>query len=222
MRSFFIFLFFTILLTANAFAIGFSPSSLTFSLPKGQEECKIITISSDSESITVTDVWAENPDMEWKVSLFDTPSSTHSVSISYPSTLSSDDREAEICFSGSKAGEYHGAVIFQQEQEGNSIIQFAVWIKAIISATNSESPSSSSRSGGSGGSSGSSIVKAEKISEEKIPEKTEIQPLKTSPETNNDQQPPVQNEPKSKSPIPVFIILIIALIVIITITRRNE
>ena len=114
-------------------ASGFSPTSLIFNLNKGQEECKIITITSDSEMITVSDLWAENKDVEWSTRLFDKDASYHSISISYPELLSIDERQVEVCLSGSKEGEYHGVVLLKEEQKGNSIIQMGVWIKATIS-----------------------------------------------------------------------------------------
>ena len=57
-------------------ATGFSPSSHTFDLEKGEEGCERIQIFSDSERIEVSDKWAENVDVEWKVNLFDTEASS--------------------------------------------------------------------------------------------------------------------------------------------------
>jgi hypothetical protein len=143
-------LFITLTLFAlNAIqAVGFSPSSLTFDLGKNQEGCKMITIDSDSEKITVSDSWAENESVEWKVSSFNTSSSQHGISVNYDNELSIDERGVEVCLSGSKLGEYHGVWLFKEEQQGSSIVQFGVWLKVLI---NEQPVAASSSSGGGGG-----------------------------------------------------------------------
>ncbi len=150
------------MLIPSVIAVGFSPSSLVFNLNPNQEECKTITLDSDSEKITVFDKWAENATVEWKASAFNTRASEHGVSINYSKELSKMEREVEVCLSGSKVGEYHGIIIFQQQQEGNSIIQIGVWLKVTINEkeeTPSSQPPTSSNNGNSqssgGGGSGS-------------------------------------------------------------------
>jgi hypothetical protein len=150
---------FLVILTTGVLAVGFSPISLTFNLEKGKQDCQKITLTSESETITVSDKWAENKDVEWKVSLFDKNADYHSINIDYPTALSVDEREVEVCLSGDKAGEYHGVLLLTEGQEGNSIIQMGVWLKVIItepqqqqqSQTQTSSSSSSESSGGGGG-----------------------------------------------------------------------
>lgn len=134
-------------------AVGFSPSSLTFNLAKGEEQCQSIHLDSDSQTIEIIDVWAESAESEWKVSQFTTSSSSHNLQLSYPSELSISQRDVEVCLSGTNEGEHHGAIIFKQEQEGNSVIQLAVWLKVIIDTPQTQSSSSGSSGGSSGGSS---------------------------------------------------------------------
>ncbi|MEK6875539.1 MAG: hypothetical protein AABX30_02555 [Nanoarchaeota archaeon] len=136
-------------LTNSVMAVSFSPSSLTYNLKLNQQECKTITLGSDSETITISDSWAENKDVEWKVSLFDKTASEHGISINYPEELSLDEREVEVCLSGANLGEYHGVLLMKEEQQGNSIIQMGVWLKVIIS----NEPASSGSPGGSSSSS---------------------------------------------------------------------
>ena len=105
MKLGFLFLFVVVLASAIVSmnlvtAVGFSPSSLTFELEQNREECKMITIDSESEKINVSDSWAENQDMEWKVSSFNTEVSQHGITISYDKELSIDEREVEVCLSG--------------------------------------------------------------------------------------------------------------------------
>ncbi len=153
---FLIFIFAITILGSMAFvkAVGFSPSSLTFDIEKNQEECKMITIDSESEKITVSDSWAENESVEWKVSSFNTSSSEHEITINYDNELSIDEREVEVCLSGKKLGEYHGVLVFQEEQQGNSVIQFGVWLKVLIN----EKPAAASSSGGGGSGGGGGII----------------------------------------------------------------
>ena len=128
---FFIFLF--ILVSTNIVtSVGFSPINLDFEVEQNQEACKVITIESDSEIIKVSDKWAENKDIEWKVSNFDQTADYHGLTIYHPSELTAEERQVNVCLSGNQLGEYHGVVLMQEEQEGNSIVQMGVWIKAII------------------------------------------------------------------------------------------
>jgi len=154
------FLLFIILFGLNMIsAVGFSPSSLTFDLEPNQEECKMITIDSESRKINVSDRWAENQDVEWQIGLFETNASQHGINISYDKDLSKRERDAEVCLSGSNLGEYHGILLFRQEQAGSSIIQFGVWLKVVIAEQvveeiQEETPPQSSSGGGGGGSGG--------------------------------------------------------------------
>lgn len=122
-----------------ALAVGFSPSNLVYNLEPNEEECKTVTINSESETITVSDVWAENVDVEWKVSNFDTDTSEHGLSLTHSESETEGKRIYDVCLKGSQKGEYHGAIIFKQGQEGNSIIQMAVWLKVVISESEATS-----------------------------------------------------------------------------------
>ena len=158
---------FVIVSTSMASAVGFSPSSLTFSLEQNQEECKMITIDSESETITASDSWAENESVEWKVSSFDPEASQHEISINYDNELSIDEREVEVCLSGNKIGEYHGVLLFEEEQQGNSIIKFGVWLKVLINekpVVSSGGSSGGGSGGGAGGGSGGGGIVATKNS----------------------------------------------------------
>ena len=161
MKIKFFLLFITLtLFVLNAIqAVGFSPSSLTFDLGKNQEGCKMITIDSDSEKITVSDSWAENESVEWKVSSFNTSSDEHEITINYDNELSIDEREVEVCLSGRKLGEYHGVLLFKEEQQGNSVVQLGVWLKVLI---NEKPVAASSGSGGGGGGGGGGGIVAPK------------------------------------------------------------
>ena len=120
-----------------ALAVGFSPTKLEYNLDVGEEECKIVTLSSDSATIAVSDLWAENKDIDWKVSLFETPSSEHRLNLVYDELLEGED-EVQVCLSGNKAGEYHGVLLLREEQQGNSIVQMGVWLKAVIEENQEE------------------------------------------------------------------------------------
>ncbi|MFA4952973.1 MAG: hypothetical protein WC584_02015 [Candidatus Pacearchaeota archaeon] len=157
MKSFIFFIFLILILTTQVSAVGFSPSSLTFNLKPGESECKMISINSESETITAEDKWAENKNVEWKVSEFDTDASSLGISIDYPNELSLDEREVQVCLSGENLGEYHGVLLLREEQQGNSIIQMGIWLKVIISNEPTQSSSTSSSSGGSSTNSGTAI-----------------------------------------------------------------
>lgn len=146
------FIFLLIMTLGVVTASGFSPSSLTFSLEGGEEECQTVTVTSDSEKIEVSDKWAENKDSEWSVSGFQTSSSAHGISIKYDNELSLIEREVDVCLSGSKVGEYRGVLLLQEEQEGSSVVQMGIWLKVIISEKDIGSvESDSSGPSGSGG-----------------------------------------------------------------------
>src|SRR3989344_2627840 len=128
---FFIFLF---IITINGVtATGFSPTSLIFDLKPNEKSCQTITISSNSSEISVSDKWAENKDIDWSVGLFESSASSHGISINYDPELSINEREVEVCLSGSNLGEYHGVILLNEKQEGKSVIRMGVWLKATIS-----------------------------------------------------------------------------------------
>ena len=137
-------------------ASGFSPSSLTFSLETSEEECQVITVTSDSPKITVSDGWAKNKDDEWSINGFQTDASAHGISIDYDNELGVSERQVEVCLSGDNVGEYHGVLVLEEEQEGSSIIQMGVWLKVLITAPKEVTASSSSSGGAGGGAGGGS------------------------------------------------------------------
>lgn len=92
----------------------------------------MITINSNSEKITLSDKWAEDKDVKWDVNLFKNDSEYHSLLLNYPKTLGKNEEEAKICIKGKKNGEYHGVLLLKEEQNGNSVIQVGIWIKAVV------------------------------------------------------------------------------------------
>ena len=166
MKTNFIFLFLLLIfVTSLASAVSFSPTDLRFNLKPNEEECQKVTITSESDIITLSDSWAESKDQNWSVSGFKSEASLHDISIDYPSELSADEREFEVCLSGGTLGEYHGVLVLKEEQVGNSIIQMGIWIKVIISKTGkiSVTPVSDTTTTTSGGS--GSSVKATELSD---------------------------------------------------------
>lgn len=121
-----------ILLVNFVSASSFSPSSLTFNLNPGQKQCQSISITSDSSTITINDMWATDKSVAWKVSLFTSSASSHSISIDYPTSLSINQRTVSVCVSGTEIGEYHGVILMKEGQVGNSIVQMGVWLKVVI------------------------------------------------------------------------------------------
>lgn len=128
-------------------ALEFSPANLEFNLEKNEVGCKKVFFELET-SAKLTDVWADNFNDEWSLSDFKTASSELGVQMNYPSEVSSEKKEAEICVSGSKVGNYKGAIIFRQEKVGNSVVQFAVWIKLFVSGQNDEEDSDDDSDGG--------------------------------------------------------------------------
>lgn len=130
--KFFIFLLFLVFLMGNILAFEFSPTQIDMNLEKNQQDCKTITLTSDSDTIQIYDKWAENKDLDWNVNLFRTEASSQGLSLTYPSELLLKQREFQVCISGSKEGEYHGVLLLKEEQKGNSIMQMAIWLKIRI------------------------------------------------------------------------------------------
>ena len=125
-----IFLFFILLIPITS-ALEFFPASLQFDLEKNQISCKKINFEIESPA-TVRDAWAQSSLEQWSITNFKTNSQEHEIQLSYPSEINPEQKELEFCVSGSKPGEYKGALVFRQEKIGNSIVQFAVWLKLSI------------------------------------------------------------------------------------------
>ena len=154
MRKIFIILLFLFMLS-GVVATGFSPSSLVFELEQNEEGCGTITTSSDSSKISVSDLWAENEDIEWKVSNFESSAVEHGISIDYDDELLVDEREVEVCVSGNEVGEFHGVILLKEEQEGSSIVQMGIWIKlTVVYPEEEEIPEQIDNNNGGGSSSG--------------------------------------------------------------------
>jgi hypothetical protein len=124
-------------------AIQFSPTSLEFNLEKNQVGCKNINFQIESQT-TVHDTWAESQYSAWSITNFQTSSQEHGIDIDYASQINSDQEKIEVCLSGSTPGDYKGALIFREGEVGNSVVQFAVWLKVSISGETEEKSSGSS------------------------------------------------------------------------------
>jgi len=174
-------------------ASGFSPSSLIFNLTLNEKSCQTITINSNSDTISVSDKWAVDKDIEWKVSLFNSSADSHSITISYPSEISLPENKVEVCLSGSKVGEYHGVMLLREEQQGNSVVQMGVWLKVTITEKQSSPPSppaadnsgGGGSSGGGGGSGGGGIAPA-KNATTSTPTATNIETLSETGTANEE------------------------------------
>ena len=181
MKNIFFIYFFIFLFSLSFFqSTSVSPGTLEFNLQEDQEICKRITFNSQSDTISISDRWAENENINWSVNLFDRDSEYHSISISYPHELTSEDNQVEVCLSGEEAGEYKGVVILTEEQQGNSIVQIGVWLKVFVlqrqdeEPTTTKSPSGSSSSPSSSSSGGSVVEEEQNETPEVIQLNTDI------------------------------------------------
>ncbi len=133
MKKFILVFFLLFIISLNyASGISFSPSSLTYKIEQNTQTCKNITLTSNSEKITITDTWAENKETEWKTNLFDKTAQYHNLTITYDKELTKEERILQICITGETLGEYHGAIILEEQKIGNSIIQAVIWMKVNI------------------------------------------------------------------------------------------
>jgi len=109
----------------------------------------------------------------------------HSITIQYLNKLdNSNESKIKVCLSGENTGEYHGVLLIQEEQKGSSIIQLAVWLKAIITESNNEIPSQDQGSSNSGSSGNSNSIKEIPKDKNEV-EETEKITSKVVQETNN-------------------------------------
>jgi len=120
-----------ILLIPLASAIQFYPPSLEFNLEKNQVLCKKINFQIN-QLTEIRDIWAKNFSEKWSISNFETSRMLHELNLVYPEKISPEENEIELCLSGSKPGNYKGALLFRESEIGNSVIQFAIWLKVLI------------------------------------------------------------------------------------------
>jgi hypothetical protein len=163
MKFLFFILFSIFTLTSIAVATTFSPGTLVFMTDSGEELCQSAFVESDSRAIEVSDKWASDVEQKWSVDGFDNSAEDHGVSINYPADLDSGENNIEVCLTAQEEGEYHGALVFREEQQGNSIVQFPIWLKVVVEEQEIEVATTSSQSSGGGssggGSSGSTVKK---------------------------------------------------------------
>jgi len=216
---------FSIFLIGGVSASGFSPSSLTFNLVPNQEQCQTITITSTSGSITVSDIWAKNKDIEWKFDLFTDSASSHSLSLNYPSSLSLNERTINVCLSGSNIGEYHGIMLIKEAQEGNSIIQMGIWLKVIISAQGSNSNSQTSATT-------SQTTTSNQVQAQPVTQQTNTTNNATQQSADNSENEDVEEQNSlitggaiglmSQHPVTFVIVFVLILAILATIVFRNK
>lgn len=193
-----------------ASAIQFSPTSLEFSLEKNQISCKKINFQIESPT-TLKDTWAKSPSEDWSIINFKTTAQENSLELSYPSEISPEEKEIEVCLSGASPGEYKGALVFRENEIGNSIVQFAIWLKVNIEGEieQEETRPSSSKSSGGGKSSGI-IWRSEQPNQQKY-----IQPISFTPP----QKEIKLNSPQTKqTPAPINKIVLTVLPIILLAT----
>lgn len=177
MKKYFFLIIFVLL--ADALALEFSPPVLQFNLEQNQQECKSVFFKLDGET-TISDYWSYDNLSDWSVTKLKNSSEEMQIDASYLKKIASDENEIQFCLSGAKPGNYRGALVFNQEKVGNSIVQFLVWIKLSVSEKNPQSGNENSsdsqrtestrRSGGNAGIFESSDAKSPE-------QKYEFQPL---------------------------------------------
>lgn len=133
----------SIFLIPFASAIQFSPTSLEFNLEKNQISCKHINFQIESTN-TLKDAWAQSTSLPWTITSFQTGSQELSLALSYPTEINPEEKEIQLCLSGAVPGEYHGALIFREDEIGNSVVQFAIWLKVNINKETGEPKNESS------------------------------------------------------------------------------
>ncbi len=231
MKSYFFVLFFIFLVLPSVSAVGFSPSSLTYDLQQGEEKCQVISLTDVTEQIEVTNLWAESPEVEWELANFDTLASEHDLNLFYTIDNAENGKEVNVCISGSDLGEYHGVIIFRQEQEGNSIVQLAVWLKVIITEVIQPPASSASSSGGGGGSGGKkagiTTVSIQESEKETANEIAEFEELSAETETDEEENAgitgnAINNDERNISVVNFIPIIFIAVIIAVSIYIKRK
>lgn len=132
--------------------LEFSPTSLEFNLEKNQQDCKNIFVKLDGQT-SITNFWTEDENAEWRISQFQTSSQELEITVEHSPQISQSVKEVEVCISGERSGNYRGALIFRQQESGNSIVQFVVWINLTVTGENEQSEETSSTKRKSGRSS---------------------------------------------------------------------
>lgn len=139
------------------YAGGISPVRLTFDQAPNEEKCQIVTVSSESSLITISDSWYKyKNDDEGDLSLYTEDKSIHGIHMRYDNELSSDERDVEVCLSGENYGSYRGVLYLQEAKKGTTVLQMAVRLTVMIHDSAHPISPSGSYSSSSGGSSGTS------------------------------------------------------------------
>jgi len=211
MKKKILFLFVALLIPLTV-ALEFYPSTLEFSLQPNEVACKTIYFQLDSPA-KVTDIWASSSEEPWSITDFQTPSITHKLVLTYQKELTTE-KEIQVCLSGSQPGNYKGAILIRQEEVGNSVVQFAVWLKVSIEGQTTPEPEEQEDSGSSRSrNSGKTISNVQPTQESA---QTNFQTLGFSlPEEKIKLNQPVKT--KEQIPISYFLIIPAALIALLII-----
>lgn len=125
------FLLLIILIIPFSSAISFSPTSLNFALDKEEIACKEIKFDIEFHS-EVHDSWSESTSASNTITELKSSPQELQLQTSYPAQIYPEQETLQFCVSGKKEGTYNGALIIRQKETGNSIMQFAVWLKVTI------------------------------------------------------------------------------------------
>lgn len=189
-----------LVMISSVSALQFSPTSLDFEMKQGQTVCQQVYVETDSAA-SVNDSWAESINSDWRISLFNSNSEDVGIVTSYPKKIGAGRKEIGICLTGNEIGGRKGALVFKQEKIGNSLIQFAIWMKVNVvenddGYSNSDSSTSSDGSSKSSGSSRNSIV-YDNQNYDLINSKNKINYFDSDVEGKN--EPIVLNSPRRKA-----------------------
>ncbi|MBS3099115.1 hypothetical protein J4462_02795 [Candidatus Pacearchaeota archaeon] len=132
-------IFLIVFFSSISTALEFSPTNLEFNLTQNQQSCKKVFFNLDSQT-TVSNAWAQNGNVPWSITQFQTSAQDLGINMNYPVQISLYQKQAEVCLSGANSGNYKGAMIFRQGELGNSVIQFVVWLRVSISGEASQEP----------------------------------------------------------------------------------
>src|SRR4030042_3966441 len=115
----------------SAISVGFSPSSFVFTTKEGEQVCKVVNLRTSGDSIAVTDQWAGDSVMAWRVSNFKTEAKELNILQQY-NPIQANDGKIEVCYTFQEPGNYRGVILLTPQQTNTNgglqqIVRVGVW-----------------------------------------------------------------------------------------------
>ncbi len=137
MKKLLLFLFVLLFPLASAVTLSMSPQQIDFIGNVNEEICNEVTLKTDGGGVLIgEDRWAEEGYSERKLKQHNLESSELKLYLDYPKSIEINNNEIiEVCLTGKKKGNYHGALLYRVEGKP---VRVGIWMNVSLDSSASK------------------------------------------------------------------------------------